>query len=217
MDINSERARVQATVNDFDSVDKVVEGLTGGRCFENVEKGKARNVKDGVEFNLLVRIDCEKAPGTQDDSEVERAKPTSARDRSAERRKKAQERAAALAERRKKTAESREGAKGAPDKAGKAAKAGNADDADGAASGRPTRDHDDTRKRRLDELRDKRDALKRAREGAPLRAGPGVRGNLRSPIDVSGRGIAPMARPPVPTPVRVDGAAAEDATAEEEE
>ncbi|MFZ9886008.1 MAG: pilus assembly protein PilM [Myxococcota bacterium] len=63
LDVNPERARVVAVVPDFDAVDKVVAALGGGRCFESLEKGKARNVSGGVEFNVLIRLDCEKSPG----------------------------------------------------------------------------------------------------------------------------------------------------------
>jgi general secretion pathway protein L len=218
LDINAERLRVQATVPDFDAVDKVVEGLTGGRCFESVEKGKARNVKDGVEFNVLVRLDCEKAPGEEDEATTADSEKSSRaaarRDKAEERRKRAQERAKQLAERRKKSFEEREQRKAA-------AGAGGGEEV--APPGKDGRDRDDVRERRLEELREKRDALKRAREGAPVRAGPAARSKLRGPIDVSGRGIAPMSRRPAPLGARPapsgagDEEASDDADEGEEE
>lgn len=63
LDITSERIRLKANTTDFDAVDKVVAGLKGGKCFSEVEKGKARNVKDHVEFDVSVKIDCQAAPG----------------------------------------------------------------------------------------------------------------------------------------------------------
>ena len=63
LDVSDERVRIKATTSDFDAVDKIVAGLAEGRCFSEVEKGKARNVKNGVEFNVTIRLDCEAAPG----------------------------------------------------------------------------------------------------------------------------------------------------------
>jgi general secretion pathway protein L len=71
LDLNDERVRLTAVVASFDEVDKVVDGLKGGRCFESVEKGKARNVSSGVEFSALVRIDCAVAPGDGKEAEGE--------------------------------------------------------------------------------------------------------------------------------------------------
>lgn len=63
LDINDERVRIKGHVADFDGIDKIVTGLADGKCFDNVEKGKARNVKEGVEFSISLQLDCEKAPG----------------------------------------------------------------------------------------------------------------------------------------------------------
>lgn len=63
LDINPERVRLKATTQAFDDVDKIVSGLQEGRCFASVDKGKARNTKDGVEFDAVIHIDCAKAPG----------------------------------------------------------------------------------------------------------------------------------------------------------
>jgi general secretion pathway protein L len=63
VDINSERLRAKATTSDFDAVDKIVAALQTGKCFSEVEKGKARNTSGGVEFNVIVRLDCDKAKG----------------------------------------------------------------------------------------------------------------------------------------------------------
>ena len=63
LDINDERVRLKITTSDFDGVDRIVNALQKGKCFANVEKGKARNIKDGVGFNPQIKIDCDKAPG----------------------------------------------------------------------------------------------------------------------------------------------------------
>lgn len=63
LDVNLERVRLKVTTSDFDAVDKIVARLADGRCFSKVEKGKARNVKSKVDFNVNIRLDCEAAPG----------------------------------------------------------------------------------------------------------------------------------------------------------
>ena len=65
LDVNLERVRLKVTTSDFDAVDKIVARLSDGRCFSKVEKGKARNVKSKVDFNVNIRLDCEAAPGTE--------------------------------------------------------------------------------------------------------------------------------------------------------
>lgn len=63
LDINEERVRLKINTSDFDGVDQIVTALQKGKCFESVEKGKARNINDGVGFSPQIRIDCDKAPG----------------------------------------------------------------------------------------------------------------------------------------------------------
>ena len=63
LDINEERVRMKGNVGDFDGIDKIVAGLSDGVCFSNVEKGKARNINEGVEFSISFDLYCEKAPG----------------------------------------------------------------------------------------------------------------------------------------------------------
>jgi general secretion pathway protein L len=64
LDITSERVRLKGTTVSYDAIDTMVERLQGGRCFELVEKGKARNVNaDTVEMNITINLDCTKAQG----------------------------------------------------------------------------------------------------------------------------------------------------------
>jgi general secretion pathway protein L len=64
LDITSERVRLKGTTVSYDAIDTMVERLQGGRCFELVEKGKARNINaDTVEMNITINLDCAKAPG----------------------------------------------------------------------------------------------------------------------------------------------------------
>jgi len=63
LDVTNDRIRIKGTTTDYDAVDKIVAGLGDGRCFADVEKGKARNVKDQIEFNVNIRLDCAAAPG----------------------------------------------------------------------------------------------------------------------------------------------------------
>jgi general secretion pathway protein L len=64
LDITSERVRLKGTTVSYDAIDTMVQRLQGGRCFELVEKGKARNVNpDTIEMNITINLDCAKAPG----------------------------------------------------------------------------------------------------------------------------------------------------------
>lgn len=63
LDIKPEAIRLKGKTNQFDEVDKIVAALVDGRCFTNVEKGKARKLKEGVEFQISMNIDCEANPG----------------------------------------------------------------------------------------------------------------------------------------------------------
>jgi general secretion pathway protein L len=64
LDITSERVRLKGTTVSYDAIDTMVEKLQGGRCFELVEKGKARNINaDTIEMNITINLDCVKAPG----------------------------------------------------------------------------------------------------------------------------------------------------------
>jgi general secretion pathway protein L len=65
LDVNMERVRLKVTATDFDAVDKIVAKLADGRCLSKVEKGKARNVKSKVDFNVNIRLDCVAAPGKE--------------------------------------------------------------------------------------------------------------------------------------------------------
>jgi len=62
LDIDDERVRMKARTSDFDAVDKIINALKKGRCFEEIEKGKARNVEGGVEFPATIRLNCD-VPG----------------------------------------------------------------------------------------------------------------------------------------------------------
>jgi general secretion pathway protein L len=64
LDVTSERVRLKGTTTSYDAIDTMVERLQGGRCFELVEKGKARNINaDTIEMNITINLDCAKAPG----------------------------------------------------------------------------------------------------------------------------------------------------------
>jgi general secretion pathway protein L len=64
LDITSDRVRLKGTTVSYDAIDTMVERLQGGRCFELVEKGKARNINaDTIEMNITINLDCAKAPG----------------------------------------------------------------------------------------------------------------------------------------------------------
>lgn len=64
MDITNERVRLKGTTTTYEAIDTVVESLTGGQCFQLVEKGKARNINaDTVEMNVTINLDCAAAPG----------------------------------------------------------------------------------------------------------------------------------------------------------
>jgi general secretion pathway protein L len=64
LDITSERVRLKGTTTSYDAIDTLVERLQGGKCFQLVEKGKARNINDStVELNVTINLDCAAAPG----------------------------------------------------------------------------------------------------------------------------------------------------------
>jgi general secretion pathway protein L len=64
LDITSERVRLKGTTTTYEAIDTIVARLQGGRCFQLVEKGKARNINaDSVELNVTVNLDCAQAPG----------------------------------------------------------------------------------------------------------------------------------------------------------
>ncbi len=64
LDITSERVRLKGTTTTYDAIDTMVERLQGGKCFQLVEKGKARNISaDVVELNITINLDCATAPG----------------------------------------------------------------------------------------------------------------------------------------------------------
>jgi general secretion pathway protein L len=64
LDITSERVRLKGTTTSYDAIDTMVGRLQGGRCFELVEKGKARNINaETIEMNMTINLDCAKAPG----------------------------------------------------------------------------------------------------------------------------------------------------------
>jgi general secretion pathway protein L len=63
LEISDDRVRIKGMTTDYDAVDKIVAALQDGRCFTQVEKGKARNVKDQVEFNVTLKLDCAVNPG----------------------------------------------------------------------------------------------------------------------------------------------------------
>jgi len=64
LDITSERVRLKGTTTTYEAIDTMVARLQGGRCFQLVEKGKARNINaDTVELNVTINLDCAQAPG----------------------------------------------------------------------------------------------------------------------------------------------------------
>lgn len=64
LDITSERVRLKGTTTTYESIDTMVSRLQGGRCFQLVEKGKARNINaDTVEMNVTINLDCASTPG----------------------------------------------------------------------------------------------------------------------------------------------------------
>ncbi len=64
LDITSERVRLKGTTTSYDAIDTMVERLQGGKCFQLVEKGKARNINETtVEMNVTINLDCATAPG----------------------------------------------------------------------------------------------------------------------------------------------------------
>jgi general secretion pathway protein L len=64
MDITSERVRLKGTTTTYEAIDTMVERLQGGRCFQLVEKGKARNINaESVEMNITINLDCAAAAG----------------------------------------------------------------------------------------------------------------------------------------------------------
>lgn len=214
LDVNPERARVLGVVPDFDAVDKVVDALQGGRCFESLEKGKARNVNNGVEFNVLIRLDCAKAPGDGKDEEGMSAAAASSTTP-----------AASAARGRPPRAIDRASARPSPDEAAKAV----SNDASQAASDAKEKEREQeartkealaeksddeptsaesAREERLKRLRERREALQKAREAAGGRpAAPEALRNL------------PLASPSVRTLQRgreTYGERAEDDAAAEE-
>ncbi len=62
LDINDDRIRIKGETSDYDGVDKIVAALQGGRCFSEVEKGKARDVQGKIEWNAVITLDCAKKP-----------------------------------------------------------------------------------------------------------------------------------------------------------
>ena len=83
LDISDERVRLKITTSDFDGVDQIVNALQKGKCFASVEKGKARNIKDGVGFNPQIKIDCDKAPGEAIDESAQQSQATMPKAKSA--------------------------------------------------------------------------------------------------------------------------------------
>lgn len=80
LDITSERVKMRGTTSSYEAIDLMVEKLQGGRCFSLVEKGKAQNKADLVEFNITITLDCVAAPGdaaAQNPPEGKAARPTS--------------------------------------------------------------------------------------------------------------------------------------------
>lgn len=64
LDITSERVRLKGTTTTYEAIDTMVARLQGGRCFQLVEKGKARNINaDTVEMNITINLDCASTPG----------------------------------------------------------------------------------------------------------------------------------------------------------
>jgi len=50
--------RIKGQTDSFESVDKIVEGLKGGSCFTNVERGPARQSGAKVGWSVNVDVDC---------------------------------------------------------------------------------------------------------------------------------------------------------------
>jgi general secretion pathway protein L len=63
LDITSERVKMRGLTSTYEGIDTMVERLQGGRCFSLVEKGKAQNKGNDVDFNITITLDCAAAPG----------------------------------------------------------------------------------------------------------------------------------------------------------
>jgi general secretion pathway protein L len=75
LDITNDRVKMRGTTTSYDAIDTMVEKLNGGRCFSLVEKGKAQNKADQVEFNITITLDCAAAPGDEKAQHPPEGKP----------------------------------------------------------------------------------------------------------------------------------------------
>lgn len=62
VDITVDRVRLKGETDSFENVDKIVKALEGGKCFQRVEKGPARQQADSVGWSATVDLDCSQAP-----------------------------------------------------------------------------------------------------------------------------------------------------------
>jgi general secretion pathway protein L len=58
LDISDKTIRLSGETSGFEAVDQIVAGVSMGRCFTNVEKGRARQSQEKVQFQLSIDLDC---------------------------------------------------------------------------------------------------------------------------------------------------------------
>src|SRR5262249_21379128 len=57
LDINGDHVRIKGTTTDYDAIDKIVNGIKGGRCFTQVENGKTHQNPTNSEWNVTLTVD----------------------------------------------------------------------------------------------------------------------------------------------------------------
>ncbi|MCP4502045.1 MAG: pilus assembly protein PilM [Deltaproteobacteria bacterium] len=65
LDIQDERVTIKGHTTGHDVVEKISTALKDGKCISNVDLGNSKGLKEGVEFNLTLKLDCEGHPGTE--------------------------------------------------------------------------------------------------------------------------------------------------------
>jgi len=58
LDITSKTVRLRGTADKFETVDAVVANLQKGKCFANIEKGRARQEQGKINFQVNLDLDC---------------------------------------------------------------------------------------------------------------------------------------------------------------
>lgn len=59
LDIGDNNLRISGETSGFEAVDQIVSGVSQGKCFINVEKGRARQAQQGVQFQITVDLNCD--------------------------------------------------------------------------------------------------------------------------------------------------------------